>query len=72
MQLAERLLRRGRESADPVQGARHLHAALALWRGRPLADLAGLAWLEEQAGRLDLLGVQVGGPCSRPAGRRGA
>jgi DNA-binding SARP family transcriptional activator/tetratricopeptide (TPR) repeat protein len=59
VQLAERLLRRGRESADPVQGAAHLHAALALWRGRPLADLAGLPWLEEQAGRLDLLGVQV-------------
>ena len=59
VQLAERLLRRGRESADPVLGAAHLHAALALWRGRPLADLAGLAWLEEQAVRLDLLGVQV-------------
>ncbi len=59
VQLAERLLRQGRESADPIQGAADLHAALALWRGRPLADLAGLPWLEEQAGRLDLLGVQV-------------
>ena len=59
VQLAERLLRQGRESADPVQGAARLHAALALWRGRPLADLAGLLWLEEQAGRLELLGVQV-------------
>ena len=32
------------------------------WRcgaGRPLADVAGLAWLEEQARRLDLLGEQV-------------
>ena len=59
VQLAERLLRQGTQSADPVQGARLLEAALALWRGRPLADLAGLPWLEEQAERLDLLGVQV-------------
>jgi DNA-binding SARP family transcriptional activator/tetratricopeptide (TPR) repeat protein len=59
VQLAERLLRQGTQSADPVDGARHLQAALALWRGRPLADVAGLAWLEEQAGRLDLLGMQV-------------
>jgi DNA-binding SARP family transcriptional activator len=57
--LAERLLRQGTQSADPVLGARHLQGALALWRGRPLADLAGLAWLEEQAGPLDLLCVQV-------------
>jgi Bacterial transcriptional activator domain len=34
-------------------------ATLALWRGRPLADVAGLSWLEEQAGRLDLLGEQI-------------
>ena len=57
--LAERLLRQGARSADPVLGVRHLQGALALWRGRPLADLAGLAWLEEQAGQLDLLCVQV-------------
>jgi DNA-binding SARP family transcriptional activator/tetratricopeptide (TPR) repeat protein len=59
VQVAERLLREGTQSADPVQGVRHLNAALALWRGRPLADLAGLAWLEEEAGRLDMLGMQV-------------
>jgi DNA-binding SARP family transcriptional activator len=59
VQRAERLLRQGRQSADPVRGARDLREALALWRGRPLADVAGLAWLEEQAGRLDLLGEQV-------------
>jgi DNA-binding SARP family transcriptional activator/tetratricopeptide (TPR) repeat protein len=57
--LAERLLREGTQSADPVLGVRHLRGALALWRGRPLADVAGLAWLEEQAGQLDLLCVQV-------------
>lgn len=59
VQLAERLLRQGTQSADPVHGARHLQAALALWRGRPMADLAGLAWLEEQAERLDLFRVQI-------------
>src|SRR5215469_8006599 len=59
VQLAERLLQQGTESADPVSGARHLQAALALWRGEPLADVAGLPWLEEQAVRLDLLGVRV-------------
>jgi len=55
VRLAERLLRQGSQSADPVCGARDLREALALWRGRPLADVAGLAWLEEQAERLDLL-----------------
>ena len=57
--LAERLLRQGTQSADPIDGARHLRAALALWRGRPLQDVAGSAWLESQAARLDLLYVQV-------------
>ena len=50
--LAERLLRQGAQSADPARAAADLRAELALWRGRPLADLAGLAWLEQQAGRL--------------------
>ena len=59
VRLAERLLRQGQQSADPLRGALHLRAALALWRGRPLADLAGLPWLEEQAERLDLLYLQV-------------
>jgi DNA-binding SARP family transcriptional activator/tetratricopeptide (TPR) repeat protein len=59
VQLAERLLREGRQSADPGHGAQYLHDALALWRGRPLADLAGLPWLETEAERLDLLRVHV-------------
>ena len=59
VRLAERLLRQGIRSADPAHGARDLRAALALWRGRPLADVGGLAWLEEQAGRLDLLREQI-------------
>jgi DNA-binding SARP family transcriptional activator/tetratricopeptide (TPR) repeat protein len=59
VQVAERLLRQGRQSADPVRAARYLQAALDLWRGLPLADLAGLSWLEEQAAHLDLLCLQV-------------
>jgi len=59
VQLAERLLRQGTQSDDPVDGAQQLQAALALWRGRPLADLAHLAGLEDQARRLDLLCLQV-------------
>jgi DNA-binding SARP family transcriptional activator/tetratricopeptide (TPR) repeat protein len=55
VQQAERLLHHSAKAADPVQQARHLRAALALWRGRPLADVPGLAWLEEQARRLELL-----------------
>ncbi len=56
---AERLLRQGSQAADPAEGIARLAAALALWRGQPLADIDGSAWLEEQAGRLDLLQVQV-------------
>src|SRR5262245_30320212 len=59
VQLAERLLRQGRQAADPRQGAQDLRQALGLWRGRALADVAGLAWLEGQAGRLDLLCQQI-------------
>jgi DNA-binding SARP family transcriptional activator/Tfp pilus assembly protein PilF len=59
VQAAERLLHEGSLSADPREGTRRLRAALALWRGRPLADVAGLPWLEQQAARLDLLGAQV-------------
>jgi len=59
VQLAERLLHQGVQSADPGRAAADLREALALWRGRPLADLAGLAWLEQQAERLDLLREQI-------------
>jgi DNA-binding SARP family transcriptional activator len=57
--LAERLLRQATRSTDPAQRARDLREALALWRGRPLGDIAGIAWLEEQAERLELLGEQI-------------
>jgi DNA-binding SARP family transcriptional activator len=58
-QAAERLLRQGRQAAAPARGVRDLREALALWRGRPLADVTGSAWLEEQSQRLDLLADQV-------------
>jgi DNA-binding SARP family transcriptional activator/tetratricopeptide (TPR) repeat protein len=58
-QAAERLLRQGRQAPDPAQGARDLQGALALWRGRPLADVTGSAWLEEQSRRLDQLADEV-------------
>lgn len=59
VQVAERLLRQGTKSDDPVYRVRQLEAALALWRGQALADLDDLAGLEDQARRLDLLCVQV-------------
>jgi DNA-binding SARP family transcriptional activator len=51
VRLAERLLRQG--------SPRDLREALALWRGRPLADVTGLPWLEEEAERLELLCQQI-------------
>ena len=59
VQAAERLIREGMQPGDLASRARQLQAALALWRGRPLMDVAGLAWLEEQAGRLDQLWLQA-------------
>src|SRR5215467_11823285 len=56
---AERLLRESTRAADPAQEVRLLREALTLWRGRPLADVARSAWLEEQAAQLELLRVQV-------------
>lgn len=57
--VAERLLRESAAHADPALAARVLREALGLWRGRPLGDLAGLPWLEEQAGRLDLVHERI-------------
>src|SRR5215468_494161 len=57
--VAERLLRESAAHADPAHAARVLREALGLWRGRPLGDLAGLPWLEEQAGRLDLVHERI-------------
>jgi len=51
---AERLIRLGTRNGGR-EGVRQLRDALALWRGRPLADVAGLPWLAEQATRLEQL-----------------
>jgi DNA-binding SARP family transcriptional activator/tetratricopeptide (TPR) repeat protein len=59
VQAAERLLEQGTQSADPAGAVRHLQDALALWRGRPLADVAELDWLSAQAERLDLLQTRI-------------
>jgi DNA-binding SARP family transcriptional activator len=54
-QAAERLIDDGARSADPEHAAGQLQAAVALWRGEPLAELAGLAWFDGHVRRLDLL-----------------
>ncbi|MEU7837852.1 MULTISPECIES: AfsR/SARP family transcriptional regulator [unclassified Nonomuraea] len=55
VQTAERLIRQGMETGAPDVRADRLRAAVALWRGAPLAELAGLAWFDEQAQRLEQL-----------------
>ena len=57
--LAEQLLHRASPHADPVRAAAQLAEALALWRGEPLADVTGIAWIEQQAERLGLLREQI-------------
>ncbi len=59
VRVAERLWGEGAQSADPARRVQRLTEALALWRGRALADVTGLAWLEEQAERLDALYEQI-------------
>jgi len=49
---AERLIRQSRQASHPEEAAKHLRAALALWRGPALADVAELRWLGEQSQRL--------------------
>lgn len=59
VRLAERLFQAASQADDPICRVRTLQSALALWRGQPLADAAGSAWLEQQAERLDQLRLQV-------------
>ena len=56
---AERLIAGGRRARDPATTADLLRAALARWRGRPLADVGGLSWLDDQAARLSRLELSV-------------
>ncbi|WP_051367031.1 BTAD domain-containing putative transcriptional regulator [Hamadaea tsunoensis] len=57
--LAEDLVRRGTRPVDPAHRAEHLRAALALWRGRPLADVDGVPSLMEQARHLEQLRLRA-------------
>jgi DNA-binding SARP family transcriptional activator len=57
--VAERLIRQGRQAADPVRSAALLREALALWRGRPLSEITGLRWLGEQADRLEQIRLEA-------------
>lgn len=53
LRVAQRLIARAARSSDPAERADQLRAALCLWRGPALADVAGSRWLEEQAERLE-------------------
>lgn len=53
--VAERLIRAGRQAADPGHGVTLLTEALGLWRGRPLEDVTEVSWLAGQAARLAAL-----------------
>src|SRR5204863_8031294 len=55
----ERLLQQGQQATGASEAVQRLGEALALWRGVPLADVTGLAWLEEQAERLGELRLRV-------------
>jgi DNA-binding SARP family transcriptional activator/DNA-binding CsgD family transcriptional regulator len=59
VEAAEALIGQSGRTTDLGLRVRQLRAALDLWRGPPLADLTGVAWLEAQAQRLDLLRLQA-------------
>jgi DNA-binding SARP family transcriptional activator len=59
VELAEDHIDAGTRAADLATAAAHLRDALALWRGRPLADVAELPFLDEQAARLDGLWLRA-------------
>jgi DNA-binding SARP family transcriptional activator len=53
VEVAERLIRQGELASDRAERVARYRAVLALWRGRPLLDVTGLPWLDQQAGRLE-------------------
>ena len=68
--VAERLVEQARQPDDPARGAAGYRAALGLWRGPALADVAGLDWFGQHADRLERLRtVAVDGRCSTPGWR---
>jgi DNA-binding SARP family transcriptional activator/tetratricopeptide (TPR) repeat protein len=50
--VAERLIQQGEQTVDATERVDRLRAAVALWRGRPLADVAGHQWMDQHAERL--------------------
>ncbi|MET8251851.1 BTAD domain-containing putative transcriptional regulator [Micromonospora sp. NPDC005197] len=59
VQVAEHLLELARRATDRAEQVAHLTEVVALWRGPPLADVAGSAWLEEQAEHLARLRLEA-------------
>jgi len=59
VEVAEDLVRQGTRPVDPARRAECLRSALRLWRGQPLADVAGLTWLDDQARHLNQLWLQA-------------
>jgi DNA-binding SARP family transcriptional activator len=55
VQAAQDLIAQGRRSPDPAQAVSLLQSAVELWRDRPLVDVTGLAWFDEEAQRLEQL-----------------
>jgi DNA-binding SARP family transcriptional activator len=59
IETAERLIGQSKQQPNPADQEPLLAAAVALWRGPPLADLAGLSWFDLHAHRLDQLHLQA-------------
>ncbi len=59
VQAATRLFAEGTRETDVAGRETLLQAAVALWRGRPLADLAGLNWFDLYAHHLDELQLKT-------------
>ncbi|MEU5259700.1 BTAD domain-containing putative transcriptional regulator [Amycolatopsis sp. NPDC021455] len=59
VEAATRLFDEGTREADIAGRETLLQAAVALWRGRPLADLAGLNWFDLYAHHLDELHLKT-------------
>ena len=57
--IARRLVEQSDRHTDAEQRASVLRAALAMWRGQPLIDVRGSAWLDEQARLLEQLRWQA-------------
>ena len=58
-ELAEHLIGQAVRAADHTVRVGHLRAALDLWRGPSLVDVAELTWLGDEAARLDQLRLRA-------------